>query len=55
MTGLFEFLNRLSTSRMSMAVPNTRSKVYVGGAASPYNAILLLAISQKIRNLEPDV
>jgi hypothetical protein len=54
MTELLEFLNRLSTSSMSTGVPNTRIKAYIGGAASPYKAILLLAIFQKFRNLEPD-
>jgi hypothetical protein len=54
MTELLDFLNRLSTSGMAKALPNKRIKGYPGGAASPYKAILLLVIFQKIRNLEPD-
>jgi len=54
MTELLDFLNRLSTSRMAKALPNKRIKGYPGGSASPYKAILLLVVFQKIRNLEPD-
>jgi hypothetical protein len=54
MTELLDFLNRLSTSSMAKALPNKRIKGYPGGAASPYKAILLLVIFQKIRNLEPE-
>jgi hypothetical protein len=54
MTDLLDFLNRLSTSGMARALPSKRIKGYPGGAASPYKAILLLVVFQKIRNLEPD-
>lgn len=35
-------------------MPNRRIKGYPGGGASPYKAILLLVIFQKIKNDEPD-
>jgi hypothetical protein len=54
MTELLDFLNRLSISGMAKALPNKRIKGYPGGAASPYKAILLLVIFQKIRNHEPE-
>jgi hypothetical protein len=53
MTELLEYLHRLSTVGMAKALPSKRIKAYPGGAASPYKAILLLVVFQKIRNLEP--
>lgn len=53
MTELHSFLKRLSIENVAKALPNRRIKGYPGGGASPYKAILLLVVFQKIKNGDP--